>query len=126
MPGKRPLYLEGNRICDADGVTMQELSPEQRPLALRIAQHRAHARHLRDAPERANLQDVVRAAEQLLDRAAPEALAAAEKRLPAQLAEVERRAVEEMARRGGTQASLDAALEELIPEATAGRIQLTD
>ena len=126
MTTRRQLFLEGNRICDADGNTVQELTPEQRQLVLRLA--RAHAfgkKHV--APEDDPfLGPVLAAAKRRLARVSPAGLEAARPGAEARMAEARRQAealrpfIEAKYRRAL------AAMEEAIPDSASGRFPLSD
>jgi hypothetical protein len=126
MTTRRTLFLEGDRIVDADGATVRELTPEGRQLALRMARMRAI--RAQDVPPEedpilgpilAQARRIVAgmsADERSARRASVEELEAhvrrrAEQLLPERLAEYHRRM---------------AAMEQAIPDDTTERLPLVD
>lgn len=122
MTEKRPLFLEGHRICDAEDNTVRELTPEQREVMLRIARQRAYLQRQRTDEGHLHLLAVMDAVHEAVQHIDPATRAAAKESVAQRMAEYRARAAAVV---DANREAHEAELAELIPDrlSIAGRLR---
>lgn len=124
MTTRRQLLLEGNRIVDADGNTVGELTSEGRQLMLRAARMRALLDREVSPEDDPVFGPIIAQARRRVERMSPAEREASRARVEAYRTDVRRRSAERLQERLAERERKLAEIEKAIPDDTMERLPL--